>query len=77
VARGWESKSVEEQQAERVNSAEQKPAISPEERKRLGQTASYRLMLAKLENDLKNAHDERHRKMIESAIAEISGKLSS
>jgi|1185.fasta_scaffold200785_2 hypothetical protein len=74
MARGWESKSVEEQQSEKVSSSEQKPAVSPEERKKAVQAASHKMMLAKLQNDLKNARDERHRQMIEAAIADIAKK---
>ena len=75
MARGWESKSVEEQQSEKAKSAEQKPEITPEDRKRAAQNASFKLMLAKLTNDLQRATDERHRKMIEAAIEDVKSKI--
>lgn len=77
MARGWESKSVEEQQAEAVSPVDKsKPELTPDQlankRKRDGLILTRKRVLQQLET----AQHPQHRKMLETAIAEVDGKLA-
>jgi hypothetical protein len=77
MARGWESKSVEEQQAEASTSrkAPRRP-LSPEElvrqQKCQGLTMARRNVLEQLER----ASNPRHREMLQSALAELDAQIA-
>lgn len=76
MARGWESKSVEQQQEEM---AERKPApepISPDEQQRNRKRAGLLLSRGRLTQQLQAASHPRHRQMLEQAIAELDRQLS-
>jgi hypothetical protein len=75
MARGWESKSVEAQQEER---ARQEPAqTSPEEdRDRRVRRQTLTLALARMQADLAGATAPAHRRMLETAIADLQKQLS-
>ncbi len=77
MARGWESKSVEEQQAEAVSSpAPAKPQLTP------AQIASQRhmqgLMLSRQHvlQQLEAAQNPRHREILQSALADLDTQLA-
>jgi hypothetical protein len=77
MARGWESKSVEEQQAEALLSKKlPSRALTPEElanqRKRQGLALARRQVLEQLER----AANPRHRDMLQSALAELDAQLA-
>jgi hypothetical protein len=77
VARGWESKSVEEQQAEAASTpARQKPPLTPEQsaqqRERQGLVLSRKRVLQQLEA----AQNPRHRKMLQDALADLDAQLT-
>ncbi len=85
MARGWESKSVEQQQEEM---AEQRKALreksargpispSPKEQKRNRKRESLLLSRGHLTQQLQTASHPRHRQMLEQAIAELDRQLSS
>jgi hypothetical protein len=77
MARGWESKAVEQQQADAV-------AISTPERERLTpqQVAARRqkegLVLARKRvlEQLQAAHNPKHRQVLENALADLDARLN-
>ena len=71
MARGWESKSVEEQVAEKESAAGKHEVLSPEEKERRRERSEIEMKLAKLRGDLARAKNERHRAMLEKAIQEL------
>jgi hypothetical protein len=77
VARGWESKSVEEQQAQAVSaSGPTKPTLTPaqiaSERRRQGLMLSRQHVLRQLEA----VHNPRHREILQSALADLDAQLA-
>jgi hypothetical protein len=76
MARGWESKSVESQQAEALDKAA-KPRIqlSPEGAARVRDIEKLRLSRQQILHQLESAQNPRHRKMLEDALADLDKKL--
>jgi hypothetical protein len=76
VARGWESKSVEAQQAE-VNdkSAKLRPAMSADEAARWRENESLRLSRRRVLQQMEASQNPRHRKLLEGALADLEEKL--
>jgi hypothetical protein len=77
MARGWESKSVEQQQEEM--SAQRKTArapLSPAEQQRNRKREGLLLSRQRLTQQLEAATNPRHRQMLEQAIAELDSQLS-
>ena len=76
MARGWESKSVEEQQeaaaAARLASG---PEVSPEEAERRQQLEALHLARARTLADLQRACRPAHRGMLEQALAVLDGRI--
>jgi hypothetical protein len=76
MARGWESKSVEEQQAEAsAKSAKRPPAMSVEEAARWREKESLRLSRQRVLQQLEATQNPRHRKMLEDSLADLEQKL--
>jgi hypothetical protein len=76
MARGWESKSVEEQQAEATTRRESPGRkISPEEAVRITQIAGLRLSRQRVLQQLQTAHDSRLRQMLEHALADLDRQI--
>jgi len=78
MARGWESKSVEQQQAEM--SERDKPArphLSPEQHERDRKRQGLLLSRSHLSRQLEAAENPRHRQMLADAITELDRQLSS
>jgi predicted component of type VI protein secretion system len=78
MARGWESKSVEQQQEEMAEL--RKPARAPmsaDEQKRSRKREGLLLSRGRLAQQLEAASHPRHRQMLEQAIAELDRQLSS
>jgi hypothetical protein len=78
MARGWESKSVEQQQEER--SAQRKnprAPISPEHQQRNRKREGLLLSRGHLIQQLQAATNSRHRQMLERSIAELDRQLLS
>jgi hypothetical protein len=76
MARGWESKAVEAQQAEREGAATAGPGLSVEERARRARREAAALALARASDDLARATRPAHREMLERAIAALNAELS-
>jgi hypothetical protein len=77
MARGFESKQVEEQQsmAQRESVDEQKQPLTPEEKARMREKASLELMRTKIQNDIAASTNERYRAMLELALRDVEEKL--
>ncbi len=78
MARGWESKSVEQQQEERSEAS--KPArepISPDQQQRNRKREGILLSRGRLIQELQAASNPRRRHMLERSIAELDSQLSS
>ncbi len=77
MARGWDSKAVEDQQAaaeaEKLNRS--KPAVSEPERARRAKREGLLLARAKMQTDLQSASDHRYRTMLEQAIAHLDREI--
>jgi len=78
MARGWESKSVEQQQAEMLEQRKTiRTPISPDEQQRNRRRENLLLSRKRLTQQLQAADNTRHRQMLEQAIAELDRQLSS
>lgn len=76
MARGWESKSVEAQQAEAVQNLEQKrQRLTAEQVAKKKQLEGLVLSRANVAVQLDAARDPRHRKMLEDALAELDRRI--
>ncbi|HEY6303042.1 MAG TPA: hypothetical protein VIX14_08240 [Terriglobales bacterium] len=78
MARGWESKSVEQQQegmSERPKTV--RARISTDEQQRNRKREGLLLSRGRLTQQLQAASNPRHRQMLERAIAELDRQLSS
>lgn len=77
MARGWESKSVEAQQAEAAEEkAAAKPRLTREEAARLRQTETLRLARERLLEQLKADPSSRRVEMLSAALREIESQLA-
>lgn len=77
MARGWESKSVEAQQAEAgEKSAKPRPPMSAEEAARFREKESLRLSRQRVLQQLDASTNPRHRKMLQDSLADLDQKLS-
>jgi hypothetical protein len=76
MARGWESKSVEEQQSEAVSEPKSGPRPTPEQLTRERQRHGIRLSRARVMQQLEAAQNPSHRQMLESALADLEAQLA-
>jgi hypothetical protein len=77
MARGWESKSVEQQQEERSQTIQSSRAlISPGEQQRTRKREGLLLSRGRLVLELQAAANPRRRQMLEQSIAELDRQLS-
>ncbi len=78
MARGWESKSVEQQQEESSSpNPTFRPPLSPDQQKRNRKRDGLLLSRERLTQQLQAASNPRRREMLEQAIAELDSQLSS
>jgi hypothetical protein len=77
MARGWESKAIEDQQdaAERARAVQQAPALTPEAQARAQQRETLRLSRASTLATLQTACNPRHRAMLEETLAHLDAQL--
>ncbi len=75
MARGWESKAVESQQADAAQTKTGLPALSPAERDRLQQRRSLELALAQTQAELIAACRAAHRDMLQQRLKAIREAL--
>lgn len=77
MARGWESKSVEQQQSEIADPRQPaRPRLSPEQQERERKRQGLVLSRKRLQQQLEAATNPRHRQMLDHAIAEVDRQLS-
>jgi hypothetical protein len=77
VARGWESKSVEAQQAEATDkSAKPRKKMSPEEAAVQREAENLRLSQQRVLQQLEAASNERHKTSLQAALADLDEKLN-
>jgi hypothetical protein len=75
MARGWESKNIEAQQAEREQGAEATAPVSLEESQRLARRRTLELTRARALADLAAARSPEHREMLEAAVRALDEQL--
>jgi hypothetical protein len=76
MARGWESKSVEEQQAEASQrKLPSRSKITPQEARILKQMEGLRLSRQRVLQQLDSTHYPRHRQMLEHALADLDRQI--
>ena len=76
MARGWESKSVEEQQAAASTPTESKQQLTAEQAARNKQRQTLELCRSRIRAQLQAAQNPRHRQMLESALADLDSQLA-
>jgi len=77
MARGWESKSVEQQQEQMLEQRKTfRAPMSPNEQQRNRKREGLLLSRGRLTQQLQAASNPRHRQMLEQAIAELDRQLS-
>ena len=77
MARGFESKDVEYQQAERERLKDRRADVGPAERAIGNRRTAVELSLARMRADLDKARVAAHRTMIERAIETLEAELAS
>lgn len=77
MARGWESKSVEEQQAQAA-AGQSRPArpLSPDQIAHRREREGLLLSRTRVLQQLQAAHNPSHRKMLQDALAELESRLA-
>ena len=76
MARGWESKSVEAQQAEAIDkSAPRRPKMSAVEVAASRAKESLRLSRQRVLQQLEASSNPRHRKLLQDALTDLDAKL--
>jgi hypothetical protein len=76
VARGWESKSVEGQQADASEKPVQgRPRLSAEEAARAREREKLRLSRQRVLQEMEASQNPRHRQILEAALADLDEKL--
>lgn len=78
MARGWESKSVEDQmeEAQRSQGVTDGQIRTPEERERRRKVESLKLERSRLAEQLERARSETHRRMIQQSLNAIEAEIA-
>ena len=76
MARGWESKSVEEQIAARSHADDLKPKLTPEQLAVAKKCDSLLLQRTRVLRDMANCTDERYRQTLANGLAFLEAELS-
>ena len=75
MARGWESKSVEAQQADAADRKSPRRILTPEQASLLRQLEGLHLSRQHTLRQLEAARDPRHRSMLEQSLAELDRRI--
>ena len=75
MARGWESKNVEDQQADAGRARAVGPPKSPEQMARESRRAGLQLSRARTLSDLQTACNPQHRALLERTLAHLDDEL--
>lgn len=78
MARGWESKAIEEQLGamEAEKEARAKPKLTTEELERRARKEGLQLSRARIVRDLEATHIERYRALLERTLAHLDAELA-
>jgi len=76
MARGWESKSVEEQQSAAGAQVDSKQRLTPEQAARRQAREAVELSRRRVLQQLQAVENPRHRQMLEIALAELDERLA-
>jgi hypothetical protein len=76
VARGWESKSVEQQQEEAAVNVAKGPRLTPEQVAEEQKRRSLELSRTRITQQLEMASNPNHRQMLEAALEDLDAKLA-
>ena len=77
MARGWESKSVQEQiAAARARTGEAKPRLTPEQLEIAKKCDALLLHRTRVLHDLENCRDERYRQTLANGLAYLESELN-
>ena len=77
MARGWESKAVEQQQAEASSSpSTRNPPVSPEQAAKQRQKQGLTLSRQHVVQQLQKASNPTHRQMLEKALVDLDAQIS-
>ena len=76
MARGWESKSVEEQQSAASTEVESKQRLTPQQAIQRQREEAIQLSRRRILQQLQSVQNPRHRQMLESALAELDARLA-
>lgn len=77
MARGWESKSVEEQQSSALN-ASKGPAgqLTPAQRQRLSEKANLELARTRVMTQMKSSQNERYQEFLKAELETLNQRLA-
>ena len=75
MARGWESKSVEAQQAEAAQNSEPGPKLTPAQAAREREKEGLRLSRKRILQQISTSQNPRYQKLLQDALAELDDKL--
>ncbi len=77
MARGWESKSVEAQQAEATDKSNRpRASLTPEAAARCREQETLRLSRQNIVHQMEKTQNPRHRKLLEDTLADLDQKLN-
>lgn len=76
MARGWESKSVEEQQSAANTQIESKQRLTPQQAARKQAREAVELSRRRVLQQLQSVENPRHRQMLEMALSELDERLT-
>jgi hypothetical protein len=76
MARGWESKSVEEQQSAANTKNESKQRLTPEQAALKQEKDAIHLSRQRILQQLESVQNPRHRQMLESALADLDARFA-
>jgi hypothetical protein len=75
MARGWESKSIESQQADAAADRSRKTALTPEALATEARRRELNLARSRVVADLERATAPAHRQMLERALADLDARI--
>jgi hypothetical protein len=76
MARGWESKSVEEQQSAANTQVESKQRLTPQQAAKKQERDALALSRRHVLQQLQEVQNPRHRQMLETALSELDWRLA-
>jgi len=76
MARGWESKSVEEQQNLARTETESKQRLTAQQSARKQEREALDLSRRRILQQLQSAQNPRHRQMLETALSDLDARLA-